>query len=504
MKNRGFLLVAVLLALTVAGGVVALSRPLGYGAMQAGLPLELATLFQRDIALQLAFGVMLAALLATALGFLAPALAWSRKARRSAGLLAQSNTLSEAVDAGALDDGGSLETLAHRLALSDSTGVPARGYDLDRIASARILFEQPLLRPAFAALVWLLPVTGLIASLLMIARGLYTHIEAQSVFVRLANEPVMQAIMTALACLALLSIAALGVHALVRLGTAAGHEAVFAIRAELDRLVPTAQQTALAHGFAQLAASQEATLNPAVDALRRSLRSITSDQTKEIKHLAEVLMRSFGDQMQAANGQQIVALDQSISRLAEATGAVTTATQAACAALANATTGQIEQISAAVAEARGTLAQQHGAQADTLGQQVATLMGDLKETLGTQAVGIGKMHEEAISLLREATGNTQSTTDILAAAITREQESAERVGQAAEQMHAAALASRETVERFIALAERMRELSRSIGSAVSVAASDETPLADPRTTRRLSSAIRELQRAADNGLPELK
>src|SRR5690606_34878827 len=112
--------------------------------------------------------------------------------------------------------------------------------------------------------------------------------------------------------------------------------------------------------------------------------------------------------------------------------------------------------------------------------------------------------QQALNLLAEEAGGAKS------------------IGQAADQMAAAARASRETVERFIQLAERMRDLSQSVtslptdsgtGTGTATAASAtptaanikriDPPLTSPETAKRLSSAIRNLKQAVDEPLPEL-
>lgn len=76
----------------------------------------------------------------------------------------------------------------------------------------------------------------------------------------------------------------------------------------------------------------------------------------------------------------------------------------------------------------------------------------------------------------------------------REEQGSEAIGRAAEDMLAASKASRETVERFITLAERLREVSRGIQSP---GIDEDRPAADKATTKRLSAALRDLKRAVD-------
>jgi hypothetical protein len=505
--TRGLTLFAIVLGLVATVAMVALSQLLGDGMILAGVPLEAAAVFKRNVPVQLAFGLALGCVLAMLVGFILPIRAWIAKARKSTVILNDSLSLAGALEASALDEAPGLVTLGDQLRslapTADSEVHPPQ-VRLTEVATFDALIGRPLHISAYRGLVWALPTLGILGAILVVAKGIYAYLEAQSVFVRLTNEPILQSLMLALLIVAVLSLAALIVRALLGWGIGAAEQARLDLIQALRRLTVDPEQAAIAAGFAHLAASQEAALSPAMDALKRSLKTVTADQSKDIKHISEGLIKSFGDQVRSVNGTQVQALTSAMAQLEQASRAAATGVEASGAAATQALSGQISAFTAAVSEAREAVNQQQDQQMERLTAQIGQLISDLKQSFGSQAEGINALHEQAIGLLREATASTQTTTNALSAAIAREQESAERVGQSAEQMHAAALASRETVERFIALAERMRELSRSIGSVVSITGSEDVPLSDPRTTRRLSSAIRELQRAADNGLPELK
>ena len=102
-----------------------------------------------------------------------------------------------------------------------------------------------------------------------------------------------------------------------------------------------------------------------------------------------------------------------------------------------------------------------------------------------------KALQEALEKHHKALGDQQQQ---LIDSLQREEQSSEAIGRAAEDMLAASTASRETVERFITLAERLREVSRGIQSPTM----DEDRLAaDKATTKRLSAALRDLKRTVD-------
>jgi hypothetical protein len=125
------------------------------------------------------------------------------------------------------------------------------------------------------------------------------------------------------------------------------------------------------------------------------------------------------------------------------------------------------------------------------------------------AASLQKLAETAAQSIQNAATATQQSTREMLEALGRDGDSTRGISQAAEQMAAAAKASRETVERFIALAERMRDLGRGVGPAPAAPPASmglgpiELPPMTPQRAQSLSSAIRDLRRSTLESLPEL-
>lgn len=207
-------------------------------------------------------------------------------------------------------------------------------------------------------------------------------------------------------------------------------------------------------------------------------------------------------------------LDGFIEQLGETSGARFNAIAETLRTLDGVAQGVLES----VRETQASLPQISQAQLKTLGDSYTSSLTAIQKHHAKQVARaideVRGVAQELRTMIQGATqgieanvASSQATTEQLLAALTREANGAQTMGQAAEQMAAAARVSRETVERFIALAERMRDLNRAIsqGPAIAPAALGpiEPPLTDPETTRRLSSAIRDLQKVADESLPDL-
>ncbi len=118
-------------------------------------------------------------------------------------------------------------------------------------------------------------------------------------------------------------------------------------------------------------------------------------------------------------------------------------------------------------------------------------LADQARTLNKTMDGLGKSLRDLRPLLEAGAENG----NVIRQHLTSDASVAQHLQKAAKDMGAAAQASRDTVERFITLAEKLREAARALtGPSGEVA----TP-ADPEAARRLSEALRELRRVAGGG-----
>ncbi|GAB4139552.1 MAG: hypothetical protein Tsb0016_06220 [Sphingomonadales bacterium] len=145
-----------------------------------------------------------------------------------------------------------------------------------------------------------------------------------------------------------------------------------------------------------------------------------------------------------------------------------------------------EVLEAAAAAAQRIEAAAKGSDAAAL-QQLADQARALNKTMD----GMGKSLRDLRPLLEAGAENSS----VIRQHLTSDASTAQHLQKAAKDMGAAAQASRDTVERFITLAEKLREAARALtGPSGEVA----TP-ADPEAARRLSEALRELRRVAGGG-----
>jgi len=217
------------------------------------------------------------------------------------------------------------------------------------------------------------------------------------------------------------------------------------------------------------------------------------------------------------------ACDRFLAKLETATGDRTTALADTMAAMERSAANLLD----AVAETKARLIAAHEAQTaqtaegyaaslQILQQQQAEQLHIMLTDFRAMAGELKAMTDAAVSSVTEQVSQTRETTQQALHLLTEEAGGVKSIGQAADQMAAAARASRETVERFIALAERMRDLSQTItpSSGASLAGGMDAapaanikridpPLTSPETAKRLSSAIRNLKQTVDDPLPEL-
>jgi len=136
---------------------------------------------------------------------------------------------------------------------------------------------------------------------------------------------------------------------------------------------------------------------------------------------------------------------------------------------------------------------------------LARSAGNLSKTADSFDALYGAI-ENLVTLITPVLNQVIENQESLLGAIESETTASKAIGRASSEMSSAAQASRETVERFIALAERMRELSVSLQENGGNNQSAPETSAGKRLTRpkgQLSSAVRELRDVAKN-LPNMR
>jgi hypothetical protein len=252
------------------------------------------------------------------------------------------------------------------------------------------------------------------------------------------------------------------------LAVTAASQGVATLTDALDAVLPRAASSA----GPQIGRAVAQALAPTLDGVRAAADQLGQSQAQAVDTVIQQALNSFIAQLTALHGDQLKALGIAAEKLRKS---VETASSHMKSADAEAAKKFSESVSAIQAASK--------AQADGVLDNINRVAG------------------ETLNALKASAETSVSTSQALVDALSRETEGARTLGQSAAEIAAAAKVSRETVERFIALAERMRDLHISIASTpVQVA---EGPLADPETTRRLSTAIRDLRKAATEALPEL-
>lgn len=131
--------------------------------------------------------------------------------------------------------------------------------------------------------------------------------------------------------------------------------------------------------------------------------------------------------------------------------------------------------------------------AKTVLTQSASDIARTAESFDALHAGLQNMMTLAMPILSQVIDNQES----LLTSLESDASASKSIGRASSEMSAAAQASRETVERFITLAERMREVSNTLRAAVS-GGRLEVPgrPGTPKGSRRLSQAVQELRNVA--------
>jgi hypothetical protein len=154
------------------------------------------------------------------------------------------------------------------------------------------------------------------------------------------------------------------------------------------------------------------------------------------------------------------------------------------------------------------LAATHLKNADTaINKQFSSSLEAIHSTAATQTQeGIASFNmaaEQTLAHLQQAAQMSIALSRTLVEALTREGgEPARPAAQQIAEISAAAQLNRETLERLLVLHEQLQALSKEVPLKLPARAI-EPPLANPETTRRLSTAIRNLRQVASETLPEL-
>lgn len=282
------------------------------------------------------------------------------------------------------------------------------------------------------------------------------------------------------------------------------------VAARLDRLIAATRTRLLSSNAYRIEYRIAEALAPVADKLTATAERLADTQERTTQAGIEDACARFLESLESATGTRTSVLAESMTTLERsATGLLDAVTQTE-ARLAAAHEDQTTRVADGYAAALQALQQQQA-------EQMNTLLGEFR----AMASELRAMTETAVNSVTEQVSQTREATQQSLQFLMQEAGGAASVGQAADQMAEAARASRETVERFIALAERMRDLSQSIpaaptrpplggamdGAPAAPAAANlkriDPPLTSPETARRLSSAIRNLKQTVDDPLPEL-
>ncbi|HLU91732.1 MAG TPA: hypothetical protein VKZ46_04020 [Pedomonas sp.] len=283
------------------------------------------------------------------------------------------------------------------------------------------------------------------------------------------------------------------------------------VSARLDRLIAVVCARLQGSGVYRLEYRMAEALAPVAEALSDTADKLAETQAATTREGIEAACERFLTQLEEATGNRTAALADTM-----------TAMERSAAALLDAVAQTEARLSAAHEAHAAQAAEGYAASLQALHQQQAGQVQAMLADFRAMAEELRAMTEAAVSSVTEQVSQTRDATQQALNLLAEEAGGAKSIGQAADQMAAAARASRETVERFIQLAERMRDLSQSVtslptdsgtGTGTATAASAtptaanikriDPPLTSPETAKRLSSAIRNLKQAVDEPLPEL-
>ena len=284
-----------------------------------------------------------------------------------------------------------------------------------------------------------------------------------------------------------------------------------AVAARLDRLIAAARARLHGQDAYRLEYRIAEALAPVADSLSAAAEKLADTQNRTSQVAMEEACARFLNSLDSATGIRTAALADSMSALERSASGLLDAV------------AQTETRLSAAQEAHGAqVANDYAATLRTLQEQQAEQINALAGEFRAMTAELRAITNAAVQSISDQMSQTSKATQQAVGLLAQKAESATSIGQAADQMAAAAKASRDTVEQFIALAERMRDLSHSITPAASPSLANsfaeglgapantsplpkriEPPFTSPETAKRLSSAIRNLKQAVDQPLPEL-
>lgn len=283
------------------------------------------------------------------------------------------------------------------------------------------------------------------------------------------------------------------------------------VAARLDRLIAATRARLLGTSAYRLEYRIAEALAPVAESLTAAAEKLADSQERVSQEAVEAACTRFLEALEGTTGTRTAALAENMAALERSASGLLDAVAQTETRLAAAHETHTAQVADGYAASLQSLQQQQAEQVSTLLNEFRAMAGELRG-----------LTEAAVHSVTEQVSQTREATQQALILLTNEAGGTASIGQAAEQMAAAAKASRETVERFIALAERMRDLNQSVvpaagaplagglvdglaapaNAAMSLKRIDP-PLTSPETVKRLSSAIRNLKQAVDEPLPEL-
>jgi hypothetical protein len=480
------------------------SAALDVALSNAGMSASWSQLLVTDSAVRLALALGALATTVTLVGLLIPAvLMWSAATRATRGFEAlDGNSAPTQTEVLApLEQEAWLSTIARGLKRQlvllapeaeaeqrpDEQRIVAGAGDPARLFEPALVVDRPLAVSLFRVLPLALLGCGAVLGLFAITGGI--HAEAQDLLNGGTGGPgVMLGLRSGLTALLVLTIAAVLTWVITSLAVDAARLRMAGLAQAVRTTLPASDSGQLAAGLSALGDTQAKQLtqgletlatalqqqfSPALASMETSAATLAQTQTTATQTLVTGALDGFTRELTTQHGDQIKHLGTAIDKLRKQIDAGTAHLKAADA-------HSTSQFKEAIAELKAaSIAQVEGAY-----KGFEALVGEtVAQIQATSTVGL-------------------SATNQLLDALSREADGARTIQLSAAEIAAAARASRETVERFIALAERMRELHQSI-AATPILVQPEGPLANPETTRRLSNAIVSLRKATADSLPEL-
>ena len=315
------------------------------------------------------------------------------------------------------------------------------------------------------------------------------------------------------------------------------------LRAEIKSAGDSASkaiQTASQDANKVLTTSVSKALDKPMTDLAASTQALAGDQNERVANLMEATLKAFIQELSAHSAEQMQQLKEQLSGATEMSQRAgenfTTATES----LSKQVIDQAQTLNQSFDAALKTLTEFEKRSQKDLTNDLKTYSETLKSGVDRHSKEIAKLIDGALKQVKQTADSTlgQAGSDLqnasasldglqesidnlvtlvtpilnqvidnqenLLHAIESESASSKVIGRAAGELSAAAQASRETVERFISLAERMRETSREIRGLRGRGKDDDNRsiTGQPKVPKELGDAIRDLESTTDD-LPEL-